>query len=87
MQIKEKIIELIKTNTAFSKDKEGSFANVVVPAIENAADNEILITVINMLYSQCEIYDILLDNISKFGNQELIKKCKEDITVIFKLEE
>ena len=80
--MKEKIMEIINTNPMVKQiyeNSEGCFRNAVVPSIEICDDNIILESVIVLLAAQAEIYDVLLYNIATFGNEELIKKCNEDI--------
>lgn len=84
MTIKEKIEEIIKTEPIVKEiyDENGSFKNVIMPVIENSDDNTLLYDLITMLALQCSLYDTVLDNIAKFGNEELIKKCREDLNNI-----
>lgn len=82
----EKIKEIIENEPTVKEiynDENGNFRNVVAPAIMNADDSDILSTTIIMLATQCKAYDILLENISQLGNEELIKKCKNDITKFY----
>lgn len=83
--LKDKITDIIKNDPVVKQIYEnngGCFKNVVVPSIMNAEDNEVLETVIMMLATQSKFYDALIDNISQFGNKELIKKCNDDINSI-----
>ena len=67
------------------EDQGGCFKNIIIPSIINSDDK--LRTMINMLASQSAIYDKLLNNIAQFGNQELIRICKNDVDSIFSCEE
>lgn len=87
MTIKEQIMESIKSNPTLYEDKEGSFLNVIIPAIEKSTEKSILEDMVCMLAAQCKAYDILLDNISNFGNNILIKKCNIDLKALFLPEE
>ena len=89
MTIKEKIEEIIKVEPIVKgiyENDSGSFKNVIVPVIENSDDNAILYDLITMLALQCSLYDTVLDNIAKFGNKELIEKCREDLKTIVQIE-
>lgn len=89
MNIKEKIAELLEDSIIKDEHDEisGCFKNIVLPSImETNDDDETLIIIINSLLCLSEIYDSLLDNIAKFGSQELIKKCGSDIQNIFQSE-
>ena len=80
MGIKDRIIDYIKSNEAISEDKDGSFFNTIIPAIEKCNEDSIIENIIDILIVQSALYDTLLNNISVFGDKILIKRCIDDIT-------
>ena len=85
MTIKEQIMEIIENYSnikEISEDNKECFKNIVLPAINNAKEEDVLYTVIMMLITQTAIYDSILNNIAQFGSRELIEKCNKDINNI-----
>ena len=90
MSIKEQIIDFIEKDSVLKdiyENNESCFKNIVFPRIKESDDDKVLETVIYMLAMQCEIYDVLLNNIAQFGNKELIIKSNNDINNIITLED
>lgn len=87
-----KIIDLIENDQIFKtayEDKESCFHMVIDPVLQDidANDDKILSTLILIISSQCKIYDMLLNNIAKYGNAPLIDICNKDIKTVFSTEE
>ena len=90
MTVKEQIKQIIETDDNIKNiynNNDGSFRNVIMPAIENSHDDNTLKDLINILAMQCLMYDTLLENIAQLGDKVLIKKCRHDINNLFTLEE
>ena len=86
MTMKEQVLEFIENNAPeIYKDKEGSFVNVIIPAIKNLNEDTIFEDIICMLAAQCKAYDILLDDIAKYGNCALATQCRNDLKKFYSL--
>lgn len=90
MHIREYITKMIETNPIVKdiyENSGGCFKHIVLPRIMASDDDHIIEELIIMLATQSAVYDVMLNNIAQFGNQELIKKCSEDINKIYSSEE
>lgn len=86
MELKDCIMEIIENDPVTKETYEneaGSFKNVVVPQLALCDENNLVSTMIFLLAAQSKVYDVVLDNISLLGSQELIMKCKKDISAVF----
>mgnify|MGYP004496960903 CR=1 FL=1 len=45
-------------------------------------ETELLESVFNIMLLQCKMYAVMINNVSMFGNEELIKRCSESIKSI-----
>ena len=82
MTIKEQIMQSIKSDPTLYEDKEGIFFNVILPAIESSDEDSIVENILCMLIAQCKMHDTLMDNISRYGNNMLIEKCRKDLLAL-----
>lgn len=82
MTIKEKIKKIIEDESIVKDIYEngGCFKNIIIPVIENSNDDELLYDLITITALQCQLYDTVLDNIAQLGSEELIKKCRADLS-------
>ena len=90
MTIKEQIMDIIKNEPGIKdtcEDNTGCLKNIIIPAIENADDDQVLKIVIDMLISHSIMYDMLINNIAVLGSGKLIEKCNKDINSILIPEE
>lgn len=59
--------------------------NSITDALTKAEINdetELLESVFNIMLLQCKMYAAIINNVSIFGNEELIKRCSESIKSI-----
>lgn len=49
---------------------------------EISDETELLESVFNIMLLQCKMYAAMINNVSMFGNEELIKRCSESIKSI-----
>lgn len=81
MSFKEEIKTIIDNNPILSELYYGdnnSFKSLFTPILNNDSNLNLTNLLIIMSF-QCQLYDITLDNIARFGGKDLLKKCSEDI--------
>lgn len=86
MTMTDKIMTIIMNDPVTEEifqETGGCFRNIVCNTLMECNNDNVLETSISMLAIQCKLYDIVLNNIAQFGNEELIKKCRNGINAIF----